>query len=159
MAISDGESGGSVRTKLNASLLKTDGISSLGSGAIITTDERNKLANIEAEAEKNDVSLRYMAEIDLTGPTLTDIIKTYAGSVSIVKDDVGEYTITNDGGDMIENKTIVRIMLNAVCFYTATLTNDTTIDLHFYDTSGAPSDPTITGSKIEIFTYSEDLPA
>ena len=52
--ISNGESGASVRTKLNASLVITDAISDTASGVIISDTERTKLGTIEGGADVTD---------------------------------------------------------------------------------------------------------
>ena len=52
--ISNGESGASVRTKLNTSLVITDAISDTASGIIISDAERTKLGTIEGAADVTD---------------------------------------------------------------------------------------------------------
>lgn len=64
-SISDGESGNSARTKINASIAITDAISSTGSGAIITSAERTKLDAITANADVTDATT-----VDAAGATM-----------------------------------------------------------------------------------------
>ena len=71
--ISNGESGLSVRTKLNASLVITDAISDTASGVIISDTERTKLGTIEDGADVTDAinvaSSGALMDSDFTQPT------------------------------------------------------------------------------------------
>lgn len=82
-SISDGESGNSARTKINASIAITDAISSTGSGSIITTAERNKLSGISESADVTDATT-----VNAAGATMNTDTDVSANSWVIDEDNM-----------------------------------------------------------------------
>lgn len=149
----NGESGASVRTKINASIATTDQITDVGSGEIITTTERSKLNGIEDGADANFIIQYGMGIIDTNAVTLTLNSNGGIGTFAFVRTGVGTYQMTLVTPAWIIGRTLMSITSDAPCFVATEVLSTDQIEVRTYDTSGVLADNLLTNAAFEIKTY------
>lgn len=171
--ISNNESGLSVRTKLNASLAKTDEITDTGSGAIITdaerakidniTDigsgeiisdaERTKLGTIEQDAEVNEETAVFFGKLTSSGTSiaLDSKYSSFGSAFGASRLSNGTYRITSSS--LFTDGTFVSVTASQECYIAVEYSDPSFITITTYDTSGSLADDLLTSAMIKIENY------
>lgn len=141
----------------NQSIL--DQISDAGSGAIISTEERDKLGGIECESRQLDISeegvlvTENTGDINFTGAGV-DVIDDGDGTTTVVIDGAAALTISDEGNLVLASPTDINFVGGAV---TVSDDGDGSLTVQVQGGSGAGSDFTVSDEGIQVMYAPTDL--